>query len=188
MAQPSDSSPKEIVDGLSRLASAIADQVNALARGSSANRQALEKAVLDGLAAAGAIVQDLEMALESARLARQGAGELVEALYQAEQKLAFFQGCTMRRSASALAKQGDLEGWAGQAERLAQAADPAAGLERLVEAYKATEAIEARIVQARGAGKTSAAPEPRILDLPRARVLAARRAIGAALLSLDEED
>jgi len=92
----------------------------------------------------------------------------------------------MRRSSLSAARSDGSAAYAAQAERLAAESRAAGTIDRLVEAYKAVEGIEARIVDLRGSAKSGTAPEPRVLDIARARVLVARRAIGAAIIDLDE--
>ena len=79
------------------------------------------------------------------------------------------------------------EGSRPQAEHLAEAERDSRDLFRLVEAYKRLEGLEARVAEVRTALPPNA-PEPRVLDLPRARVLVARRIIGRAIVALDDEE
>ncbi len=173
MPPASRRSPRELVAEVSGLADVVMAGVTDLVGGGTGTVQDVEQAVLRGLAAS---AQDVE--------------PLAAALATVEQKQAFFQGCTMRRSLLGAAGRDDRpERCAEQAEALAVAARSMTAVDQLVEAYEAAEGLEARIVELRGTMKGGAAnPEPRTLDLPRARVLVARRAIGAALLALDEED
>ena len=159
--------------------------------GAKAAPRDIEDAVLRGLELSAEAAQLLALQLESAQRGRHGeAADLAEALELAEQKLAFFLGSTMRRSVAAQLRGRDAaEAHAEQAESLAAEVCAAPALDRLVEAYKALEGLEARIVELRGSVKSgSTAPEPRVLDLPRARVLTARRLVGAAVVALDPED
>jgi len=151
----------------------------------------IEQTVLRGLELSTEAAQQLSLQLESAQRGRfEEVSYLSEALELAEQKLAFFLGSTMRRSVAAqLRGRDDAEVHAVQAERLAADACATGAIDRLVEAYKALEGLEARVVELRSAVKRgSSGPEPRVLDLPRARVLAARRSVGAAVVELDSED
>ena len=186
MALAGDRSVREVMAELEELSRAVLRQVRA--RGPA---RELEAAVLEGLAVSSEAVQRLSLQLDSAQHGRgDEAAYFAEALEVAEQKLAFFLGCTMRRSVAAELRRGDdAEAHAEAAERLAEEVCASGAIDQLVEGYKALEGLEARIVEARGAIKSgSAAPEPRVLDLPRARVLAARRQVGAAVVALDDED
>ncbi len=190
MPPASRRSPRELVAEVSGLADVVMAGVTDLVGGGTGTVQDVEQAVLRGLAASAEAIEQLSFLIESARSARQDVEPLAAALATVEQKQAFFQGCTMRRSLLGAAGRDDRpERCAEQAEALAVAARSMTAVDQLVEAYKAAEGLEARIVELRGTMKGGAAnPEPRTLDLPRARVLVARRAIGAALLALDEED
>src|SRR5438309_77329 len=166
------------IDGL---AQAVLDQVRAWVARKDGSQQAIEQTVLKGLAASTEAVQELSLQLESGRLRREEAAALAEALSQVDQKLAFFQGCTMRRStAQAVRFEDDAEPFAAEAEQLAAGAPSMPGIYELVEAYKRVEALEARVAELRSEIKSGTGPEPRVLDLPRARVLTARRTIGGA--------
>src|SRR2546428_12352703 len=83
---------------IDRLAQAVLDQVRAWVARRDGSSQAIEQTVLKGLAASTEAVQELSLQLESGRLRREEAAALAEALSQGDQKLAVFQGCTMRRS------------------------------------------------------------------------------------------
>lgn len=179
---------RDILREVNGLADDVLAQVRALGAGERGSRRELEQLVLRGLQSAAEGLDQLSFELESARSSRQDVEPFAEALEFVEQKLAFFQGCTMRRSAGQLGLEDEAEDYARDAERLAQLAAGMPGIYELVEAYKATEALEQRIVGLRGAAKSGSAPEPRVLDLPRARVLAARRTIGAAVRALDEDE
>ncbi len=178
---------RDILDDVNGLAQRMMDQVGAFAAGGGGARQPLEQTALKGLAASGQALEELSQMLESARMSRQDAEPIADAIGLVEQKLAFFQGCTMRRSA-ARGHDEDAEDCASEAEELAAAVLRTGGLFELIEAYKKTEALEAEIAELRGAIKPPPVPEPRVLDLPRARVLVARRAIGAAVVELDGDD
>lgn len=156
-----------------------------------ASPRELEQTVLRGLELSTEAAQELGLQLDSAQHGRRDeVAYLSEALELAEQKLAFFLGSTMRRSVAAqLRGRDDAEEHAEAAERLAAQVCAGGALDQLVEAYKALEGLELRIVELRGAVKSgSTAPEPRVLDLPRARVLAARRAVGTAVVALDPDE
>lgn len=177
---------RDVVSELEELSQAVLRQVRARTPA-----REIEAAVLKGLALSAEAEQQLSLQLESAQHGRgDEAAYLAEALEIAEQKLTFFLGCTMRRSVAAELRRGDdAERHAAAAERLADEVCATGAIDQLVEGYKALEGLEARIVEARGAIKSgSTAPEPRVLDLPRARVLAARRQVGAAVVALDGED
>jgi len=174
---------RDILGEIDGLAQAVLDQVRARGR-----PEAIEQTVILGLTRSTEAVLHLSQQLESGRLPRDEAEALAEALSQVDQKLAFFQGCTMRRSSAQAARYGDdAEDYAVEAERLAETARSNGNIHDLVQAYKRLEALEARVVEVRGATKSGAGPELRVLDLPRARVLAARRVIGGAITSLDED-
>jgi hypothetical protein len=179
---------KEILEDVNGLAQVLVDQVAAFVAGKGGSTQAMEQEALRGLTVASEALEELSQLLESARMGRQDAEPVADALTQVEQKLAFFLGCTMRRSAAHGPYEGQAEGHARHAERLAAEALAMAGLFELIEAYKKTEALEAGIVELRGSSKSGTAPEPRVLDLPRARVLVARRALGAAVVRLDSDE
>ncbi|MFI5266300.1 MAG: hypothetical protein ACHQ7M_02880 [Chloroflexota bacterium] len=186
MASAGDLSVREVVAELEAISHTVVRQVTARA----ATRE-IEQAVLRGLELSTEAAQRFSQQLESAQHGRRDeVSYLSEALELAEQKLAFFLGSTMRRSVAAqLRGRDDAEAHAEQAERLAADACATPAIDRLVEAYKALEGLEARIVELRGSIKSgSTGPEPRVLDLPRARVLAARRSVGAAVVELDSED
>jgi hypothetical protein len=143
--------------------------------------------VLTGLQDSAETRDRIEQMLETGRVQRQEVEAMAEMLAQADQKVVFFQGCTMRRS-SWLRDDSDAERCAADGEELASGARRGAGLEWLIQAYKRTEALEGEILQLREERKSGTGPEPRILDLPRARVLAARRTIGAAIIALDQDE
>ena len=159
-----------------------------MVEGRSRNTQAIEQAVMAGLLASLEALQELGVMLESAQNGRQDVEVVSEALEEMDRKRAFFLGCTMRRSSQLPPRMDDAIPHAEQAERIAAGVASSSDIDQLVQAYKATEALEARITELRGSAKSGSAPEPRVLDLPRARVLVARRAIGARLVDLDEED
>jgi hypothetical protein len=177
---------RDRLDEIEELAQAVLDQVRGWAAGRQGSPEAIERTVLRGLAASSEAVRELAQQLESGRLRGEEAAALGEAIEKADQRLAFFQGCTMRRStAQALRRDDDAEPVAVEAERLAAAARGMAGLFELVEAYKRAEALEAQVAELRSALTSGTGPEPRVLDLPRARVLAARRTIGGLIAALD---
>ena len=179
---------RDIVEDVNTLAQAVVDQVSAFVAGRTAAKQPIEQAALNGLVASAGALDELGQMLESTRVGRQDAEPVAEAVTFVDQKLAFFQGCTVRRSAAHGPYEEEAEGHALAAEQLAQEALAAGGLFELIEAYKLTEALEASIVELRGNSKSGASPEPRVLDLPRARVLVARRALGAAVVELDSDE
>jgi hypothetical protein len=186
MASAGNLSAREVVAELDALSQTVIRQVTARA----APRD-IEQLILRGLELSTEGVQQLSQQLESAQHGRRDdVSYLSEALEITEQKLAFFLGSTMRRSVAAqLRARDDAEAHAEQAERVAADACAVRALDHLVEAYKALEGLEARIVELRGSIKSgSTGPEPRVLDLPRARVLVARRSVGAAVIELDSED
>ncbi|HEY8694065.1 MAG TPA: hypothetical protein VIR57_15145 [Chloroflexota bacterium] len=186
MAFAGDRSIRDIIDDMEALSRTVIQQVVARAA-----PRAIEEAVLRGLDLSTEAAQHLSLQLDSAQRGRHDeVSYLSEALEVADQKLAFFLGSTMRRSVAAqLRGRDDAEAHAEQAERVAAEACATHALDRLVEAYKALEGLEARIVELRGTIKSGGSgPEPRVLDLPRARVLAARRSVGAAVIELDSED
>jgi hypothetical protein len=177
---------RDLVAELERLSQSVVRQV-----GDRAAPRLIEEAVLRGLELSTDAAQQLSQQLDSAQVGRRDEVEfLSEALEIAEQKLAFFLGCTMRRSvATQIRGRDDAEGHAAEAERLAASACASPELFQLVQTYKALEGLEARVVELRAEIKSgSSGAEPRVLDLPRARVLAARRAVGAAVVALDAED
>ena len=179
---PSLGEVRELVMQLEELAGAVIDGV-----GRRQGQGQVEQAALRGLEAGLEAVQQLTSMLDSPLRSQDDTEVLVEALADAEQRLAFFQGCTMRRS-SLPRYDDEAEEYAQQAEALAAQVRAAPAVDRLVEAYKQLEGLESRIVAVRAAAKSGAGPEPRVLDLPRARVLVARRAVGRALVALDEEE
>lgn len=185
MALPGNRSLRDVISELEDLSQDVIRHVR-----SRAAPRDIELAVLKGLALSTEVTQQLSLQLDSAQHGRRDeVAYLSEALETAEQKLAFFLGCTMRRSVAAELRRGDAaDVHAQEAERVAAEVCASGAIDRLVEGYKVLEGLEARIVEARGAIKSgSTAPEPRVLDLPRARVLAARRAVGAAVVALDGE-
>jgi len=185
MPPPSKRPVSELIRELNDLAQTAVEQVR---HGRSA-RGALEQTVLRGVAVGVEATQELAFMLESAQGGRKAAEELAEMLEDVERKRIFFQSCTMRRSAAPSGGRDDeAEADAAEAEQLAVRACTSPAIDRLVEAYKATEALEARIAELRGSAKSATGPEPRVLDLPRARVLVARRAIGGAIVELDEDE
>jgi len=172
-----------MVRALGRLADEVVRAV-----GSQANPREIEQAVLRGLTLSGEALQALGYLLESAQNGRQSTEGISEAIEDVDRKRMFFQGCTMRRSSQLPPAMDDARPVAERAERLAEGMRGVRDIDRLVEAYKATEALEAEIAELRGSAKAGSAPEPRVLDLPRARVLVARRAIGGTLAALDEDE
>ncbi|HUZ77416.1 MAG TPA: hypothetical protein VMV93_07535 [Chloroflexota bacterium] len=184
---PSSEPLEDILSSANDLADAVTAQVSGLAYGQACSRQALESVVLSGLGRASEAVRRLSQALDSAQLSLQPTAGFSAALAMADQRLAFFQGCTMRRS-SAHPPAPEAEQCAEAAEQRAQAACASGAMDRLVEAYKALEGLEARVAEIRAASASpSGAPEPRVLDLPRARILVARRAIGSAIVARDDD-
>jgi hypothetical protein len=178
----------EILAAISQLSQDVIDQVVRLRQGQG-DRRLVEQAVLSGLEESTEGRDQLSQMLEMGRIPRHEAEAVADALAQIEQKLVFFQGCTMRRSS--LPPRGDdeeAELYAAQSEQLAGEARDGPGLDWLIEAYKRTEALEARILELRESSKSGTGPEPRVLDLPRARVLVSRRTIGAAVVELDDLD
>lgn len=188
MSSPQRRPIRDILADVNDLSDAVLAQVRSVAAGGG-RRSELERLVLQGLESANEGAEQLGFELESARSSRQDVDWIVEALALVEQKVAFFQGCTMRRSAGQMGQEEEAGSHAAEAERLAAQASSMGGIFELVEAYKATEALEQRIVGLRGSAKAGgSSPEPRVLDLPRARVLAARRVIGAAVRALDDDE
>jgi len=177
---------RETVEQLNAIAGEVTAAVRTLPRASGSRPAAIEQAVLRGLEASVEAQQQLIQALDSAGPTSQDIEPISEALEQVEQKLAFFHGCTMRRS-SLDREDEEADEYARQAEAVAGAVSETQAIDQLVEAYKATEGLEGRVVELRGQAKSGSGPEPRVLDLPRARVLAARRLIGSRLLALDSE-
>ena len=174
----------EALARLEDLAGSVIEQVSGRAQ---VARDTTERLVLSGLQESAETRDRIDQMLETGRVQRQEVEAVAEMLAQAEQKLAFFQGCTMRRS-SWLRDDTDADACAAEGEHLATSARAGASLERLIQAYKRTEALEGEILQLREERKSGTGPEPRILDLPRARVLAARRTVGAAIVALDQDD
>src|SRR5579859_7223174 len=163
MAPPQRRPVRDILADINELS----DSVLALVRQRS-SRQDIERQIFQGLETAAEGQQQLEHELESARSSPQDVEWLIEALTLVEQKLAFFQGCTMRRSAAQMGREPEAEAHAREAEELAAQAPSMPGIFELVEAYKATEQLEQRILGLRESDRGSAVREPRILDLPRA--------------------
>ncbi|MBV8085234.1 MAG: hypothetical protein JO247_10515 [Chloroflexi bacterium] len=172
------------VDGLSQN---VIRLVLAFVNGRGVGKRDIEDAVLRGLIESAEAAEQLNRRLESVRAGRQEVDGVVEALEVVEQKVAFFQGCTMRRSAAFGSPDQDAEAHARDAERISAEARASGSLERLVETYKSLERLEGQIIRLRGDPKASPTPEPRVLDLERARVLVARRLVGAAVVALDED-
>ncbi|MBV9121573.1 MAG: hypothetical protein JOZ39_12765 [Chloroflexi bacterium] len=180
-----------ISDALAELESQsrrIISAVTSSERGAALARKEMEGLVLSGLDLAIQASNRLTQMLDSAQTAGQDVEPISEMLGIAEQKLAFFLGCTMRRSALT-SRDTDAERCAAEAEQLAGQVTTNPRLDLLVEAYKRLERIEGEIVALRGAGAGGGStPEPRVLDLPRTRVLAARRRVGGAVTALDSDD
>ena len=173
----------EVLAALADLAQQVIDQVLA-----GAARQAIERTVLRGLQESSEARDQLGQVLEMGRVPKNEAEAVADALAQVEQKVAFFQGCTTRRSSLFHAGDDEALACAIESEQLAEQVRQAPALDRLIEAYKRTEALEAQIATLRESNKSGTGPEPRVLDLPRARVLVARRAIGAAVVALDDDE
>lgn len=188
MPTMSERSVEEILDEVDALAQSVIDDVGTLMNGSNSATGSIEKAVLRGIAVGTEGVQQLSVALERAQSAQRGTEPISEALSHVEQKLTFFQGCTMRRSAAIPSHREQADALAGEAEGVSATACRAPDIDGLVQAYKAIESLEARIMDLRASIRGSEGPEPRVLDLPRARILVARRAVGAAVLALDTDD
>src|SRR5579883_418758 len=134
MSSPQRRPVRDILADVNELSEAVLTRVRA--RGS---RQEIETLVFEGIQVAAEGAAQLEFELESARSSRQDVDWIVEALTIVEQKLAFFQGCTMRRSAAQLGNEPRAEAHAVEAEELASRAPSMPGIFELVEAYKATE-------------------------------------------------
>lgn len=175
----------QILSDLTELAQNVIDQVRV-----GADLSSIEQSVLEGLEASAEGRDQLSQMLELGRVPKNEAEVVADVLAQVEQKLSFFQGCTARRSALPHGRQqdGEAEAYAQEAEQLAVQARTGAALDWLIQAYKRTELLEARIAEVRDANKSGTGPEPRVLDLPRTRLLVARRVIGAAVIELDEPD
>lgn len=174
----------QILSDLTELAQRVIDQVR-----DGSDLSSIEQSVLQGLEASAEGRDQLSQMLELGRVPKNEAEVVADVLSQVEQKLAFFQGCTMRRSASLhRGQQDDADPFAREAEQLAAQARTGLGLDWLIQAYKRTESLEAGIVELRGANKSGTSPEPRVLDLPRTRLLVARRVIGSAVVELDESE
>ena len=181
-------SVRELAVELNALAQEVVTSVRALVDDGRGSPQAVETAALAGLAGSAEALQELGFMLEAAQNSHDDTEAISEAIEDAERKRAFFQGCTMRRSAFVPPHLDDAAPLAETAESVARSVAGSRDVDQLVEAYKATEALEGQVVELRGSAKSGTAPEPRVLDLPRARVLVARRAIGAWLVALDEDD
>jgi hypothetical protein len=175
----------ELLASLAERAQQVIDHVRA--EQARADRRLVEETVLQGLEESTAGRDQLSRMVESGRVPRQEAEAVTEALAQVEQKLAFFQGCTMRRSSRPPGGQDEhANAHAEESERLAAQAQDEPGLDQLIEAYKRTEWLEARILELREVARSGTGPEPRVLDLPRTRVLVARRTIGGIIAQLDD--
>jgi hypothetical protein len=179
---------RELATEVNDLAQAVVAQVREHVNGRSGEPQAIEKTVLTGLEASLGALQELGVMLDSAQNSHQDVEAVSEAMEEMDRKRAFFVGCTQRRSSRLPAHMDDAIPHAEQAERVAAGVAASRDIDQLVQAYKATEALEARIMELRGSAKSGASPEPRVLDLPRARVLVARRTIGGRIVDLDEDD
>jgi hypothetical protein len=188
MPSGSDRPLADVVGDVDGLSQNVIRLVLAFVNGRGVAKRDIEDAVLHGLVESAEAAEQLNRRLESARSGRQEVDGLVEALEVVEQKVAFFQGCTMRRSAAFGHPDEDAEAHAREAERLAGEARGSGSLERLVETYKLLERLEGQIIRLRGDPKANPTPEPRVLDIERARVLVARRLVGAAVVALDDED